>query len=179
VAAAESVPARLRPGQGKGRLGKQLQLRGKVDARLVWGCSRPGAELTAAASNGAGGCSGRGRRAQEELAWWRILYSGSTPLAAQSGEGRTGHGQCLGRRVGITDGQTDRKGPAVRPVPVRPRGVRRRGGNFETALGRAWLRERTSGRREGARTLRRAGAGARDAARRRALAPKNFQCAPV
>jgi hypothetical protein len=53
-------------------------------------------ELAAAASNGAGGGSGRGRRAHEELALWRLLYSGSVPLAARSGEGRAGHGQCLG-----------------------------------------------------------------------------------
>jgi hypothetical protein len=64
AAATESVPARLRPGQGKGRLGKLLQLQGKVEARLVSGCSRPGAELAAAASDGAGGGSGRGRRAR-------------------------------------------------------------------------------------------------------------------
>jgi hypothetical protein len=76
-----------------GRVGR----RAMVEAReagdtLGLGCSRPSPELAATASNGAGGGSGRGRRAQEELALWRILYSGSTPLAARSGEGRTGHG---------------------------------------------------------------------------------------
>jgi hypothetical protein len=67
-------------GARNGRLMKLLQLRGKVEESSVGLAIGRNPELAAAASNGAGGGSGRGRRAHKELALWRPLYSGSVPL---------------------------------------------------------------------------------------------------
>jgi hypothetical protein len=77
------------------------------------------------------------------------------PLLRGVEKGGPGTGSAWGR-AGSTDGQTDRKGPAVRPVPVWPRGVRRRGG-LRDRLGTCVASRNEP--REGARGLERRGRG--------------------
>jgi hypothetical protein len=61
-AAVPPVPARLRLGQGKGRLGKLLHMRGGVEEGSAVLAAGRNPELAAAASNGAGGGPDHGRR---------------------------------------------------------------------------------------------------------------------
>jgi hypothetical protein len=96
-------------------------------------------EFAAAAFNGADGGSGCGRRAREELALWRLLYSGSVPpcCAEWRREGRPR--ALLEGRAGSTDGQTDREGTDG-PSGARPATRREEGGTSRWPRDGAWLR---------------------------------------
>jgi hypothetical protein len=143
--------------------------------------SRPGLDLAGAASNGGGGGLTAARSGQEggapfmggQGACKRPQGTTATSMGAHAGLGRSEWQGGLER----TDGPPG--------VPGRTARDARRRGDFETVLGRACLRGTSLGKVRGGsdaeaggcRRARRGCAG--DAARRRALAPKNFHCAPV
>jgi hypothetical protein len=66
-------------------------------------------ELAATAFNGAAGGSGRGRQAREELASWRLLYSGSVPPCCAEWR-REGRPRAVLEGVRGQHGRADRQG---------------------------------------------------------------------
>jgi hypothetical protein len=96
-------------GARNGRLGKLLQMLGKVGEGSVGLAASRNPELAAAASNGDGDGSGRGRRSMRSLPCGASFIVARCPLAALSGERMAGHGQCSGgaraARTGIPTGK--------------------------------------------------------------------------
>jgi hypothetical protein len=83
-------------GARNGRLGKLLQMLGKVGEGSVGLAVGRNPELAATASNGVGGGSGRGRRRMRSSPCGASFIVARCPLAALSGERMAGHGQCSG-----------------------------------------------------------------------------------
>jgi hypothetical protein len=107
--------------------------------------SQPGLELTAAASNGAGGGSTAARPEQE----------GGAPLYGRPGSSSVTtrpSATSMGARAGL--GRNEWQGGLERTdgppgVPGRTARGARRGEDFETVLGRAWLRGTSLGKARG------------------------------
>jgi hypothetical protein len=108
VAAATAVPTVGARCRGLGMVGELEYGQGKVEEGSVGLAAGRNPELAAAASNGADGGSGRGRWAREDLALWRLLYSGSVPPCCAEWRMEDWPRAVLGGRAGSTDGQSAR-----------------------------------------------------------------------